>query len=102
MWLGVDRQVSSVPNDDGRRPTASVTSSCGEERGRRAVVVDAAGDAVLPAPPAVAEQRADDVVAGDEQVGDVEGLHLEPRCGTRSSPGVSSRSPTRLPLTNAS
>ena len=49
----------------------------GEQGGRGAVVVDAAGDAVLSAPPPVAEQRADDVVAGVEVVGDVEGLHLE-------------------------
>jgi hypothetical protein len=48
-----------------------------QERGRRAVVVDAAGDAVLPAPPAVAEECPDDVLPRRQQRRDVVGLHLE-------------------------
>ena len=48
-----------------------------EQRGRRAVVVDTPGDAVLPPPPAVAEQSAHDVFTVDDQIGDVVRLHLE-------------------------
>jgi hypothetical protein len=50
----------------------------GEERRGGAVGVDRPDDAVLAAPPPVAQQRTERVASFDDQVGDVEGLHLEP------------------------
>ena len=88
MWLGVDRHDSSVPNTR-RSPDAEGDVQLGEERGGRAVGVDRADDAVLAAPPPVAQQRTERVASLDDEVGDVERLHLEP-LAVRGEPGVSS------------
>ena len=72
-----------------------------EERGGGAVVVDSPRTMLCWPRHQPSLSSARRVVALDDEVGDVEGLHLEP-LRYAVQPGVSSRSPTRVPLTNAS
>ena len=62
-WLGVERHAASVGDDD-RVARLEQRVQLGEQRGRRAVRVGLASDAVLAPPPAVAEQRAERIRAG--------------------------------------
>ena len=85
MWLGVDRHDSSVPK---AIVSPDVKGHVELRQGTQSspVVVDGADDAVLAAPPSVAQQRTERVGASDEEGGDVERLHLKP-LAIRREPG---------------
>ena len=74
----------------------------GEERGGRAVGVDRPDDAVLAAPPPVAQQRTERRCVPSTTRSVTSKVCTWSRLRYAVNPGVSSRSPTRVPLTNAS
>jgi hypothetical protein len=83
------------------RNNAAVDVEGQQRRDPVAETVGAALEAVPPAEPTVRQQDLDGVGAGPQQAGDVEAVDLQP-ARYAVKPGVSSRSPTRLPLTNSS